>query len=240
MTTESKNRDFVAGVEAGIPIALGYFASAITIGIMAVRAGVTPGFAVLTSVLLNASAGEYAFFTTVAAAGSYLEMAMVELIANIRYLLMSCVIGQIMSPEMKIHHRMIVGFDLTDELFGVSIARNKPLTLKYGVGMMVLIIPGWALGTLFGAILGNALPAVAVTSLGMGLYGMFLATVIPAAKKSKVIFAAVISSMALSLGATLIPWFANLSSGVRIILITLVVSTFFALVFPIKDEEEDR
>ncbi|MCQ2413932.1 MAG: AzlC family ABC transporter permease [Clostridia bacterium] len=221
----------------GIPVMIGYFACAIALGITASKAGISPIQATLVSLLLNASAGEYAFFQTVLTGGTYIEMAVLEFVANARYLLMSCAIGQKTSEEVKLHERLIIGFDLTDELFGASIAREEKLTFAFYLGMMTVSIPGWAFGTLAGTLLGNVLPTVAVIALGMGLYGMFLSTVIPAARRSKVLFFAVVLSMSCSLAFSLLPVIRELSEGFRTIILTVGLSTLFALLFPIRDKE---
>lgn len=242
MTEKHAKTEYWRGFKLGIPVAIGYFACSITLGIMAAKIGIGPFAASLASLLLNASAGEFAFFTTIMNAGTYWEMALMELVTNARYLLMSCAIGQKMDPSVSLPGRLIIGFDLTDELFGNSIANPGPLTLPFYLGMMTLAVPGWALGTLFGALLGSMLPAVVITSLGMGLYGMFLATVVPASRRSHVIFFGVVLSMALSLALALIPLFSVLSSGVRVIILTVLVSSLLAFLFPVKDDpsEEDQ
>lgn len=237
MAEKIQKSEYLHGLELGIPVALGYFACSITLGIMASRLGLHPLAATLSSLLLNASAGEFAFFTVIMNGGSYLEMALMELVTNARYLLMSCAIGQKLDASVGIPGRLIIGFDLTDELFGNSIAEPRPLTLPFYLGMMTLSVPGWAIGTLSGALLGNLLPPVAVTSLGMGLYGMFLATVVPAARRERVIFVGVVASMGMSLAFTLIPLLSSLSSGLRVIILTVLISSLLAWRFPLEPEQ---
>ncbi len=238
MKKQFVRQEFREGAKVGIPVAIGYFASSIALGIMASRAGLHPLKATFVSMLLNASAGEYAFFTTLLGAGSYAEMAIMQFVANARYLLMSCAIGQKMSPSLAAGRRLSIGFGLTDELFGAAVARPGFVSAPFYYGMMSIALPGWALGTLFGALLGDLLPTVAVTALGMGLYGMFLAIVIPKAKTSKVMFGGIFSAMLLSLFATLLPGIRQLSGGVRIIVLTVLVSVVLSVTFPIPDGPE--
>lgn len=147
-----------AGVRDGMPIGLGYFAVAFTLGIAAKNAGFSPFQAMMESLLNNASAGEYAVFSLVAAGASYWEVAVMTLVANARYLLMSCSLSQKLAPDTSLGHRMLLAFDVTDEIFGISIAVPGRLDPRYTYGAMSVAIPGWALGTFLGVVVGNALP----------------------------------------------------------------------------------
>lgn len=233
------SKQFTRGLRVGIPISLGYLAVAFTMGITAKNAGLSAMQATLTSLLVNASAGQYAAFTLMAAQGGYLEMAILELVTNARYLLMSCALSQKLPPEAKLRHRLTIGFAVTDEIFGMAIAEEEKLNPFYYFGMMTIAIPGWALGTFLGTSVGNILPANAVSALSVGLYGMFLAVIIPASRKSKVILGVVVVSMAASFLMECIPLLAQIATGTRLILLTVVISTGAALLFPVKDPEKE-
>lgn len=235
---ESNRACFVRGMRDGLPICLGYFAVSFTLGIAARNAGLTALQATLTSFLNNASAGEYAGFTIIAHNGTYLEMALMILIANARYLLMSCALTQKLSPDTGLLHRLIIGFDVTDEIFGVSIAVPGRLNPFYTYGVMAVAIPGWSIGTGLGVIMGNLLPGRLVSALSVGLYGMFLAVIIPPARKSRIVAALVVISMALSFVADRLTILSGLSSGTKIILLTVIISAAAALLFPVKTDEE--
>ena len=227
------------GLRDGIPIALGYFAVAFTLGIVAKKAGLTPFQAGLAAALTNASAGGYAAFTLMGAGAGYLELAMTELVVNARYLLMSCALSQKLPPQTSLLHRSLVAFDVTDEIFGISVSVKGPLNPFYNYGAMTVAIPGWALGTVFGVITGNVLPARLVSALGVGLYGMFLAIIIPPARRSRIIAALVLIAMAASLAFAKLPLLSSISEGLRVIILTVVLSLGAALLFPVKEEEED-
>lgn len=227
------------GIRHGVPIALGYFAVAIALGIAARDAGITAWQATLTSMLLNASAGGYAAFTMIGTGATYLEAAVMEAVANARYLLMSCSLSQKFSSETPFYHRFLVGFYITDEIFGVSMAEPGKLKPAYSYGVISVAAPGWALGTLVGVILGNILPLRAVSALSVGLYGMFVAIIIPPARGSRVVAALVAISFLASGIASAIPALAAISSGTRIIVLTVVISAAAALLFPIREEQND-
>ena len=227
------------GLRDGIPIALGYFAVAFTLGIVAKKAGLTPFQAGLAAALTNASAGGYAAFTLMGAGAGYLELAMTELVVNARYLLMSCALSQKLPPQTSLLHRSLVAFDVTDEIFGISVSVKGPLNPFYNYGAMTVAIPGWALGTVFGVITGNVLPARLVSALGVGLYGMFLAIIIPPARRSRIIAALVLIAMAASLAFAKLPLLSSISEGLRVIILTVVLSLGAALLFPVKEEEEN-
>lgn len=226
----------IRGFRDGIPISLGYFAVAFSLGIAARNAGLTAFQAMLTSLLNNASAGEFAAFTLIGAGAGYVEVALMTLVSNARYLLMSCALSQKLDPDTPLLPRMLIGFDVTDEIFGVSIAFPGRLNPFYTYGVILAALPGWALGTYFGVLMGNALPARLVSALSVSLYGMFIAIIIPPARQSRVVAMFVIVSMALSGLLSAVKWFHFLSSGARIILLTVVISAVAAWKFPIREE----
>lgn len=226
------------GFKDGIPIGLGYFAVAFSLGIAAKNAGLTPFQAFITSALCHASAGEYAGFTVIAAAASFFEMATITLIANARYLLMSCAMSQRIDPKMPFFHRFIMSFFITDELFGIAIARPGHLNPWYSYGAILFASPCWAIGTALGAIAGNLLPLRLVSAFSVALYGMFLAIFIPPSRKDKVILGIVILCFLCSGLAAYLPATAVLSEGTRTIILTLIISAGAAYFFPRKQEDE--
>lgn len=225
------------GIRAGIPVCLGYFAVSFALGITASGAGLSPLQVTIASILANASAGEYAAFTVMAGNGAYWEMVMMMLVANARYLLMSCSFSQKLEDALPLRHRLLLAFDLTDELFGLSMSYPGKLNPYYTYGMMLVAIPGWAAGSCLGAVMGDVLPKAVVSALGVGLYGMFLAIIMPPARKNKVIGGAVFLSMLCSFAASHLPLLSGLSEGTRIILLTVVIAGGAALLFPVKEED---
>ncbi len=225
------------GIRDGVPIALGYFAVSFALGIAAKQAGLNAFQATLTSFLINASAGEFAGFTLIGAGASYIEVAVMELVANARYLLMSTALSQKLPPDTPLRHRILVGFDVTDEIFGISMAVDGDLCPWYNYGAMTVAIPGWSLGTMMGVIMGNVLPAAVVSALGVGLYGMFIAIIIPPARKDKIIAGVVAVSFALSFAAAKLPVICTLPSGIKTITLTVIIALIAAILFPVKDEE---
>lgn len=159
----------------------------------------------LVSLLNNASAGEYAAFALIMANATYFEVAVITLIANARYLLMSCALAQRFAPETPFWHRLLIGYDVTDELFGITIARPGSLNPYYTYGAILLAAPAWASGTALGIIAGNLLPLRVVSALSVALYGMFLAIIIPPARKDRVVAVLVIISFALSFLCSYLP-----------------------------------
>ena len=223
----------------GIPIATGYFAVAFTLGIAARNAGFSAIQAMVASLANNASAGEYAAFALIAAGAGYLEVAVMTLVANARYLLMSCALSQKLHPSTPLRHRLLIGYDVTDEIFGISMARPGYLNPWYTYGAIAVAIPGWSLGTLMGVIMGNILPLRAVSALSVGLYGMFLAIIIPPARKSRIIAGLVAVSFAASYAANRLSLLSGISSGMKTILLTVVLSLAAAILFPVKEEPHE-
>lgn len=232
-----KKRNFVDGLRDGFPIGMGYFAVAFSLGFIARKAGLTPLEGYLASVLNHASAGEYGLYTSIAGLATYAEVALITFIANARYLLMSCSLSQRFDPNAPFFHRLLVGFGITDEIFGVSIARPGHLSPEHFYGAMAMSIPLWGLGNFLGIWLGNLLPGHITSALSVALYGMFIAIIIPPAKKEKVIAVAVFASFLFSYLATQTPYIKDLSAGTRTIILTVIISTVAALVKPVKESE---
>ena len=212
-----RRRDFLAGVRDGVPIGLGYLAVAFSLGIAARSAGLNAFQGFLISLLNNASAGEYAAFTVIAADSGFVEMALITLITNARYLLMSCSLSQKFSPDTPLYHRLLVGYDVTDELFGI-----------------------WAIGTALGVTAGSILPARVVSALSVALFGMFLAIIIPPSKKNPVVLGCVCVSFAASWLCSVLPLTSALSESTRTILLTILIASAAAALFPVKDEPEEK
>ncbi len=228
------------GLKDGIPIALGYFAVAFTLGIAAEKTGLTAfqTFALTGTTL--ASAGGYAGINVIAAMGGYFEMFLTMLIVNARYLLMSCSLSRKISPQTSTLHRMGIAFGVTDEIFGISSAVSGYLNPFYNYGAMTVSIPAWASGAALGVILGNVLPSSVMSALSVAIFGMFLAIIIPPAKENKVIMGGIIASFALSLLFSKLPIIANnISSGMQVIILTVVIAFVLAILFPVKEEEDE-
>ena len=217
------------GIHNGMPIALGYLAVSFTLGIAAKNAGLTALQAALASITCHASAGEFAGFTLIAALAAYTEIAVMELIINARYFLMSCALSQKLDNKMPFFHRLIMGLFVTDEIFGLTVSVPEKLNPAYMYGMVLVASPAWVLGTYLGVLFGNIVPANIVS-------GMFIAIIIPPARKNHIIAGVVAISMIISCIFSYAPVISSISSGTRIIILTVVISLAAAILFPVKDE----
>ena len=231
-----KGESFKAGIKDGIPIGLGYFAVSFSFGIMCVEGGLSIWQAVLISLTNLTSAGQFAGLGIILAAGSYWEMAMTQLVVNLRYCLMSFSLAQKLVKNVPWTHRFLVAFGVTDEIFGVSASKPGKVHPFYNYGLMCMAIPGWTLGTLCGAVAGSLLPAFIMSAMKVALYGMFIAIIIPPSKKNRAVLACVVSAMALSCIFTWAPVLREVSSGFVIIIITLITAGLAAFLAPIEEE----
>lgn len=222
----------------GIPIGLGYFAVAFSLGIVAQSAGLNAVQGFIASFFNVASAGEYALFTSIQAGVTYAEVAIITLVVNARYLLMSCALSQKFDPATPFIHRFFVGFGVTDEIFGITIARQGYIEPLYNYGAIFVSVPLWSIGTSLGIIAGNFLPARIVSALSVALYGMFLAIIIPPAKKNLIIAIAVIVSFISSYVCGILPIIRELSGGTRTIILTILISSIIAIIKPVEETEE--
>lgn len=230
---------FFRGMKAGVPIALGYFAVSFSLGIAAKSVGLTPFQGFLASLLNSASAGEYALFSLIGAGASLIELFFVTLVANGRYLLMSCALGQKFSEDTPLIHRIGVGFYITDEIFSLSITTPGKLNPFLNYGAIAVAVPAWSVGTALGVIAGNILPASLVSALSVALYGMFIACFLPPAKQNRILLCAIPCCFFLSYIAFRMPVIGDLSEGTRAVILTVVIATILAVAFPLKDEAEE-
>ena len=236
----NKKQWFLKGAKAGIPISLGYFAVSIALGIAAKKAGLSILQATVTSLLINASAGEYAGFSLIAVGTTYLEVLFMEAVANARYLLMSTSLSQRLEPNTNIFKRLLLGFTITDEVFGVSVALDGYVSPYFTYGAFLVATCGWTSGTFFGAVLGEILPTSIVGALSIGLFGMFISVFIPEAKKNKIVAALVLIGFAVSFVFAKAPYISKIPEGIRVIIITVVISLGAAIIFPVKDKEDTK
>ena len=228
---------FKKGLKNGTPIFLGYLAVAFTFGIAAKNAGISSAQAILISAANLTSAGQFAALSVIITQASYIEMALTQLVINLRYCLMSSSLSQRFDEKMKPYHRYLIAFGVTDEIFGVSSAyseENVPPAYCYGI--IAASWPGWVLGTALGCISGNLLPARILSALGVALYGMFIAIIVPPTKNNKVLLGVVAISMLLSLAFAVTSLLNQISSGFRVIILTVVIAGVAAALFPVKEE----
>ena len=226
-------KGFKEGFKTGIPIGLGYFAVAFSLGIVAAKAGLSPFQGFLTSFLVNASAGENAAFIAIRESVPYIQMILITIVSNIRYVLMSFALSQKIDPKTGLLHRLLLGFYLTDEYFALAISQDGYCDPFYSYGAISFAAPCWALGTAFGILMGHTLPFKIVSALSVALYGMFLAIIIPPAKKQKTIAVLIIVSF---LSSYLLSEFTPLSQSSVTIILTIVLSSLGAVLWPVKGE----
>lgn len=232
--------EYKRGMKNGIPICLGYFAVSFSLGLAAGRAGFDVFSASLSSLLLNASAGGYALFSAFAGGVGYLQTALSIAVANMRYFLMSCALSGKLDGRTKNWHRVLLGFAVTDEMFGIGIMQSRKLNPYFYLGMMTLAVPGWCVGTGVGVAVGNIIGTKLQSALGVSLYGMFVASVVPTAKRNAKIAAVVLTSAIFSLVFSLLPILSTLSESIRVIILTVIIATGAAILFPIKEENANE
>lgn len=234
----SEKLGFKEGLADGIPIGLGYLSVSFSFGISAVTQGVSALAATIISMTNLTSAGQVAGLGIITAAGTLLEMALAQLIINMRYALMSLSLSQKLDGGFTTPHRFLASFGITDEIFAVASGKPKEVTPSYMYGLILLPFLCWTAGTLLGGIAGSILPQILRSALGIAIYGMFIAIFIPPARKSAGVLTVVIISAAMSCGIKYIPLFKQVSSGFSIIICTLAASAAGALLFPRKEQKE--
>lgn len=233
------NYTFVRGMRDGIPICLGYFAVSFALGIAGRGVGMNAVQAFVMSLTMVASAGQFAAITLIGAGAGIIEMITTTVVVNLRYLLMSCSLTQKLSPETKLLHRLALSYCMTDEIFGLSISVDGFLRPVYTYGITVISVSGWCLGTVLGVIAGNILPALVTNALGVAMYGMFLAIIIPPAKENHFLGALVAVSMAASGLFSVLPYLKAISSGFRVIILTILIAGIAAVIHPMEESGDN-
>ena len=230
--------EFTKGLKDGIPIALGYLAVSFSFGILAVTCGLSGFQAVLISLTNVTSAGQFAGLKIIIAGGTLLEMVLTQFIINLRYSLMSLSLSQKLKEAVGIKERLIIAFANTDEIFAVAMGHVKELTFPYMIGLQLLPIAGWTGGTFLGAVASDLLPKSVSSALSLALYGMFVAIVMPAARKTRPV--AIVACIAAAISCLLyyVPLFKSISAGISIIISTVAASVIGAIFFPVDKEGE--
>ena len=231
---------FRKGFTDGIPIGLGYLAVSFSFGILAVAGGLNILQATLISMTCLTSAGQFAGLTIMLSGGSIIEMIISQFIINLRYSLMSISLSQHIDKTMKLPQKLFFGEFHTDEIFAVSMGRPEKLGSRYFLGVIIAPYVGWSLGTFLGAVCGEVLPPMIVSALGVALYGMFIAIIVPPMKHSWKISIVVAIAIALSLCFHFVPFLKNVSSGFAIIICAVLASLFGAIVFPIEEDKKEK
>ncbi len=234
-----KKDEFLEGIKAGLPICLGYFSVAFAFGIFTVNAGLGIAEAVLISMTNVTSAGQLAAVPIIVSGGTLLEMAASQFVINLRYALMSVSLSQKLDDRVTVLDRAIIAFVNTDEVFAVASARGKSLSKYYMYGLILTPYFGWAFGTLAGAAAGDVLPEIMTSSLGIAIYGMFVAVVVPAAKKSKATALCVVFAIGLSCAFHFIPVLSTVPEGFVVIICAALASAVFAVLRPVEFSETE-
>ena len=230
------NNEYRVGVNRGLPVGMGYFSVSFGFGAMAVSQGLKTLDAVLISATNLTSAGQFAGLTLIVAAATLWEMVLTQLVINSRYALMSLALSQRMGEKIGLLPRLFIAFMNTDEIFALAMSRKEPLTVPYLLGLGTLPFVGWTGGTLLGALAGSVLPQNIRTALGVMLYGMFVAIVVPPAKKERPVLFCVLLALVCSSLLDWAPCLRNISAGVAIVIATVIAAAAAALLFPIKEE----
>ena len=231
--------EFKLGIKDGIPIAIGYFSVSFSFGIIAVKQGISILQAVLTSASNITSAGQFAGIQIIVAGGTILEMILTQFIVNLRYALMSLSLSQKLDKNVSIKQRLIMAFANTDEIFAAAMAHNKAVTMPYMAGLQSLPVFGWTFGTAVGAVAGDLLPASLCSALGLALYGMFVAIVVPTARKSVPVMVTVFLAIVINCLLYFLPVFHFISTGIAVIISTVAASAVSAVLFPVPAQKDD-
>ena len=230
--------EFSNGLRDGIPICLGYVSVAFTFGLMCTENGLPFWIAVLISLTNLTSAGQFAGTALIIAGGGLLEIGITTFVINLRYMLMSLSISQKVDAKLSVPKRMAMSFGVTDEIFGVSMQKKGNITFAYFMGLMMLPILGWSGGTLVGAVAVSLLPDMVRSALGIAIYGMFLAIIIPPARTERAIAWVIAIAGLISCVLYYVPLFNSISGGWMIIICAVVTSSIAAILWPVPDEEE--
>lgn len=227
------------GFIKGIPIGIGYLPVSFTFGLMAAESGLPIWLVIFTSLSNVTSAGQFAGVNLIMAGAGYMEIAITTLVINLRYMLMSLALSQKLEQKIPLWKRMIFGFGITDEVFAIASTEINKITAEYMFGLIGAPIFGWTIGTALGACVSGILPSALQDAMGIALYTMFIAIIVPPAKKAKPIFIVILISVLLTCILKYISWFQFISSGFQTILATVITAGIGAALFPIEEEKNE-
>lgn len=233
-----KLKDYIIGMKLSLPVFVGYFSVSFGFGALAVTKGLSALQAALISLTNLTSAGEFAGLSVIAASAPLIDMMITQLVINSRYALMSLALSQKMGDRIGLLPRFFIAFHNTDEIFAIAMDYKKPLTVSFMMGLGILPLIGWTGGTLLGALAGTLLPESVRTALSVALYGMFVAIIIPKAKKSRPILISVLISAILACIFKWMPYLKEISEGMAIVICAVLASLICAILFPIDEKEE--
>ena len=236
----NKELGFARGVRDGIPIGLGYLSVSFSFGLLAVRAGLPVWTAVLISATNLTSAGQLAGLSIIAAGGAVVEMSVTQFVINMRYALMAISLSQKADESFTPLERALAAFGITDEIFAVAASQTGTFGAKYLFGLIVMPFLGWTGGTLLGAAAGNILPEAIKAALGIALYGMFIAVVVPPATQDRGALIAALGAAFLSCCLTYIPAFADISQGFAVVICACAAASVAAWLHPLPEDEEEQ
>lgn len=231
-------KDFINGLRKGIPIAIGYLSVSFTFGVKAVNGGIPAWIVVLMSLTNVTSAGQFAGATLIIAQGSYLEMAVTTFVINIRYMLMSLALSQKLSRDTRLSQRLTVGYGITDEIFAVASTEPEEITAKYMYGLILLPVAGWTAGTALGALASQVMPTALSNAMELGLYAMFIAIIIPPARKDRAVAFVILIAIAIECLLHATPVLSQISAGFQVIIAAILAAAVGAVLKPIKGTEE--
>ncbi len=231
------NSRFLKGISHGIPICLGYLSVSFGFGITAVASGLSTIEASIISASNLTSAGQAAGVGIIETGGTLLEMILVQLTINIRYALMGLSLSQKLDKKFTTPHRLLASYGITDEIFAVCSSQKEKLTPAYMYGIILISMLGWVTGTFLGASAGQLLPESISAALGIVLYGMFIAIVVPPSRKNKSVLFVAVGAALLSILFKYV--LTDVSSGFAVIICAIVAAALGALIFPVSDEEAE-
>lgn len=235
-----KNDEFIYGLKRGLPICLGYIPVSFTFGLMVVEGGLPAWIAVIISLTNLTSAGQFAGLGIILANGSLVELGVTTLVINIRYMLMSLSLSQKIDSNMSFVKRALISYGVTDEIFAVASIETKKITFPYMCGLIILPVIGWTSGTALGALISSVLPSSIQNAMGVTLYAMFIALVVPVAKKSKKVAMVVLIGITIHSVLTWGPLFSAISGGWKLIISTIIASGLGAFLFPVEEAEHGQ
>ena len=228
--------EYLLGVRHGVPVGLGYFSVSFGFGALAATHGISAFEAAVISFTNLTSAGQFAGLTLILASAGLWEMVLTQMVINSRYALMSLALSQRMGRDIGLLPRFLLAFFNTDEIFALAMARKEPLTTAYFLGLATLPMLGWTAGTVLGALAGAALPENLQAALGVMLYGMFIAIVVPPAKKERAVLICALLALTFSSLFTWLPVLSGISPGISIVVCTVAAAAVCAYLFPLKEE----
>ena len=226
------NKLLKKGLIDALPIFFGYLSVGFAFGIYALKSGFPIWSPILMSLTHLSGTGQFALVKVANTGSGIFEICIAVSVLNIRYILMALAISQRLSPSISIWQRLMIAMADTDEIIAVALKSRTLVTFSYMMGLFLSSYAGWNLGTLLSALGGTLLPQCVINALGIALYAMFIAIIIPDAKRHRPMLYCISIAAILNIILKFLPTDVRPNASWSILIAGIVAAVIISAIYP--------